>query len=120
MTLHDPLNAFCRHTHVALDGSGAGPLTGLTVGVKDVYDIAGHRTGNGNPVWLETHPPAERTASSVQRLLDAGARMAGKTHTTAAAAALSRAAATKSCPSRRSPFTAKKSSPERTVRESIE
>jgi len=81
MTLHDPLNAFCRHTHVALDGSGAGPLAGLTVAVKDVYDIAGHRTGNGNPVWLDTHPPAERTASSVQRLLDAGARMVGKTHT---------------------------------------
>jgi amidase len=49
--------------------------------VKDVYDIAGHRTGNGNPVWLETHPAAEQTASSVQRLLDAGARMVGKTHT---------------------------------------
>jgi amidase len=81
MTLHDPLNAFCRHTDVALDGSAAGPLAGLTFGVKDVYDIAGHRTGNGNPVWLETHPPAERTASSVQRLLDGGARMVGKTHT---------------------------------------
>jgi amidase len=81
MRLDDPLNAFCRHTHVALDGSGTGPLAGLTLAVKDVYDIAGHRTGNGNPVWLETHPPAERTASSVQRLLDAGARMVGKTHT---------------------------------------
>lgn len=81
MTLNDPLNAFCRHTHVALDGSGAGPLAGFSFGVKDVYDIVGHRTGNGNPVWLETHPPAERTASSVQRLLDAGARMVGKTHT---------------------------------------
>jgi amidase len=81
MKPNDPLNAFCRHTHVALPGSGAGPLAGLTFGLKDVYDIAGHRTGNGNPVWLETHPPAERTASSVQRLLDAGARMVGKTHT---------------------------------------
>jgi amidase len=77
----DPLNAFTRHTHVALGGSGAGPLAGLTMAVKDVYDIAGHRTGNGNPVWLETHPAAERTASSVQRLLDAGACMVGKTHT---------------------------------------
>jgi amidase len=77
----DPLNAFTRHTHVALGGSGAGPLAGLTMAVKDVYDIAGHRTGNGNPVWLETHDAAERTASSVQRLLDAGARMVGKTHT---------------------------------------
>ena len=41
----DPLNAFTRHTHVALDGSGAGPLAGLTMAVKDVYDIAGHRDG---------------------------------------------------------------------------
>jgi amidase len=81
MIPNDPLNAFTRHTHVALDGSGAGPLAGLTMAVKDVYDIAGHRTGNGNPVWLETHPPATATASSVQRLLDAGARMVGKTHT---------------------------------------
>jgi amidase len=79
--MHDPLNAFCRHTHVALAGSGSGPLTGLTFAAKDVFDIAGHRTGNGNPMWLETHPPAERTASAVQRLLDAGARLVGKTHT---------------------------------------
>ena len=25
----DTLGAFCRHTHVALRGSGAGPLAGL-------------------------------------------------------------------------------------------
>jgi amidase len=81
MIPNDSLNAFTRHTHVALDGSGAGALAGLTMGVKDVYDIAGHRTGNGNPVWLETHPAAEQTASSVQRLRNAGARMVGKTHT---------------------------------------
>ena len=81
MIPNDPLHAFTRHTHVALDGSGVGPLAGLTMAVKDVYEIAGHRTGNGNPVWLETHPAAEQTASSVQRLLDAGARMVGKTHT---------------------------------------
>lgn len=79
--MHDPLNAFCRHTHVTDEGSGDGPLLGLTFAVKDVYDIAGHRTGNGNPVWLETHPPAERTATAVQKLLNAGARLAGKTHT---------------------------------------
>ena len=77
----DPLNAFCRHTDVVLDGSLAGPLSGLTLAVKDVYDIANRRTGNGNPVWLETHPPAKHTASSVSRLLDAGARIVGKTHT---------------------------------------
>jgi amidase len=81
MTLHDPYNAFCRHTHVALDGASAGTLRGLTFAAKDVFDIAGHRTGNGNPVWLETHAPAARTASAVERLLAAGAGMVGRTHT---------------------------------------
>jgi amidase len=81
MTVHDPYNAFCRHTQVELPGAPDGPLRGLTFAVKDVFDIAGHRTGNGNPVWLETHAPAMRTASSVERLLAAGARMVGKTHT---------------------------------------
>lgn len=81
MMLRDPYNAFCRHTHVALGGAPDGPLHGLTMAVKDVFDIAGHRTGNGNPVWLESHTPAARTASAVQRLLAAGASMVGKTHT---------------------------------------
>ncbi len=79
--LRDPYNAFCRHIHVALGGAPDGPLRGLTMAVKDVFDIAGHRTGNGNPVWLESHTPAARTASAVQRLLAAGASMVGKTHT---------------------------------------
>jgi len=81
MIQHDRYNAFCRHTHVELSGAPAGPLRGLSFAVKDVFDIAGYRTGNGNPVWLETHAPAARTASSVERLLAAGARMIGKTHT---------------------------------------
>jgi amidase len=81
MSVHDPLNAFCRHTHVALDGAPTGPLRGMTFAVKDVFDIAGHRTGNGHPVWLETHSPAPRTASTIERLLAAGARMVAKTHT---------------------------------------
>jgi amidase len=77
----DALGAFCRHTHVAVAGSGAGPLAGLTFGVKDIYDIAGHRTGFGSPDWLSTHPPAARTAPVVATLLDAGADMLGKTQT---------------------------------------
>jgi Asp-tRNA(Asn)/Glu-tRNA(Gln) amidotransferase A subunit family amidase len=77
----DPVGAFCRDNHVALRGSGKGPLAGLTMGVKDLFHIAGHRTGFGNPDWLRTHPPATETAAVVQRLLDAGAEMVGKTHT---------------------------------------
>ena len=34
--LHDPLGAFCRHTHVALRGAASGLLQGLTFGVIEV------------------------------------------------------------------------------------
>ncbi len=77
----DALGAFCRHTHVAVTGSGKGPLAGLTFGVKDIYDIAGHKTGFGSPDWLASHAPATHTAAVVASLLAAGANMLGKTQT---------------------------------------
>ncbi|MGI9332051.1 MAG: amidase, partial [Gammaproteobacteria bacterium] len=78
---HDPAGAFCRDNHVALAGQPKGVLAGLRFGVKDIFDIAGSPTGFGNPTWLATHRPADSTAPAVQRLLDAGASMAGKTLT---------------------------------------
>jgi len=77
----DTLGAFCRHTHVALSGASDGPLFGLTFGLKDLYDVAGHRTGFGSPDWLRSHEPATRTTSVALKLLDAGAVMIGRTHT---------------------------------------
>ncbi len=78
---NEKLGAFCRHTHAEMKGAPGGPLAGLTFGVKDIYDIAGHKNGFGNPDWLRTHDAAKRTAPVVRRLLDAGADMVGKTHT---------------------------------------
>lgn len=60
-------------------GAAAGPLAGLTVAVKDMYDIAGTRTGGGSPEWLAAQQPATKNATAVQRLLDAGAIIVGKT-----------------------------------------
>jgi amidase len=77
----DALGAFCRHTHVTLRGAHGGPLANLTFGAKDIYDVAGHKTGFGSPDWLRSHGEAERTAPIVRQLLDAGAHMVGKTHT---------------------------------------
>ena len=77
----DRLGAFCHDTHVEMKGAAHGPLVGLTFAIKDIYDVAGYRTGFGNPDWLRTHGPAARTAPAVQRLLDAGAHLVGKTHT---------------------------------------
>lgn len=77
---NDPLGAFCRDNHVALAGSGKGALAGLTFGVKDLFHIAGHRTGFGHPDWFRTHAPSKHTAVVVERLLAAGAEMVGRTH----------------------------------------
>ena len=60
-------------------GSGTGPLAGLTAAVKDMYDIAGERTGGGSPGWLAGHAPAKTNAAAVTRLLHAGADIIGKT-----------------------------------------
>ena len=80
-TTDDPYGAFVSANQITVRGAPSGSLDGLAFAVKDVIDIAGARTGFGNPEWLRTHAPATRTATAVQRLLDAGADMAGKTHT---------------------------------------
>src|SRR5262245_27550981 len=77
----DPYNAFCNDPPIRIEGSGKGPLAGLTFAVKDVFDFAGHITGAGNPDWARTHTPAKTNAVVVQKLLDAGASALGKTHT---------------------------------------
>lgn len=77
----DPLGAFCRENHIALPGATSGPLRGLTFAAKDVFAVAGARTGNGHPDWLRTHAAETATAPAVQRLLDAGASLIGKTRT---------------------------------------
>ncbi len=79
--LNDTLDAFCTDTEAYLDGASGGPLSGLTFAAKDIFDVAGHVTGGGNPDWKATHSPAERNAWIVQTLVDAGATMVGKTHT---------------------------------------
>jgi amidase len=75
----DPFNAFCTHVALKISGVPGGPLAGLTFVAKDNFAVAGYPTGAGNPDWLRTHAPAERTAAVVQVLLDAGGTLVGKT-----------------------------------------
>jgi amidase len=73
-------SAFVPHDLKApIAGASDGPLAGLSVVVKDMYDIAGERTGGGNPDWLAAQEPATKNAAVVQKLLDAGATITGKT-----------------------------------------
>ena len=75
------IQAFCGHGAKYLPGSADGPLSRMTFGAKDLFDVEGHVTGGGNPEWLATHDPAIRTAPAITALLDAGASLVGKTHT---------------------------------------
>jgi amidase len=78
---HDPINACVPHGKFSLPATGSGLLNGLTFAVKDIFDIAGHPTGAGNPTWLATHAPATHTSPLVEQLLAAGATMTGKVMT---------------------------------------
>jgi amidase len=78
---HDWQSPFVPHNCGAIPGAGNGPLTHLSFAVKDIFDIAGHVTGCGNPDWLASHAPAAETAPAVLQLLEAGADMIGKTIT---------------------------------------
>jgi len=74
-------SGFVTFDPVQLPGSDSGMLQGLRFAVKDIYDLAGHVSGLGNPQWRATHGPAEQSAAVVQALLDQGATLVGKTHT---------------------------------------
>jgi amidase len=66
---------------VRIAGAPGGPLAGLTFAAKDLFDVAGHPTGGGTPDWARRRPVPTRHAWAVQRLLDAGATLVGKTVT---------------------------------------
>jgi amidase len=70
-------NAFV--TTFDLSPTSSGPLDGLCFAVKDTIDVAGFKTGCGNPTWLDSHPAAVVHAVCVEELLQVGASCVGKT-----------------------------------------
>jgi amidase len=77
----DDAGAFVPGQRFRLEGRDGGPLAGLTFAAKDLFDVAGRPTGGGNPDWERVNPIPARHAWAVQRLLDAGATLIGKTIT---------------------------------------
>jgi amidase len=78
---HDTARAFVPYPAVPVPCAGTGPLSGLSFAAKDLFDVAGYPTGGGNPLVLAMSGIKAVNAPAVQRLLDAGARFVGKTHT---------------------------------------
>lgn len=60
--------------------SSEGPLAGITVGVKDIYDTRDMATEHGSPIYRGHRPVADASLVSMARL--AGAAIIGKTTTT--------------------------------------
>jgi amidase len=79
--LHDPAHAFVPYPAAPVPSAATGPLAGLDFAAKDLFDVAGYPTGGGSPFVLAMSGIKQRTAPTVQKLLDAGARFVGKTVT---------------------------------------
>lgn len=79
--MREPVSGFVPGERLEIHGAEDGPLIGMRFAAKDIYDIEGHVTGGGNPDWAAVQSPATKTALAVQKLLDAGATLVGKTIT---------------------------------------
>lgn len=62
-------------------GLARSPLEGLPISIKDLFDVNGDTTTAGSVV-LKNQPAAQHNALVIQRLLDAGAIMVGRTNMT--------------------------------------
>src|ERR1019366_3793152 len=61
-------------------GDGHGPLWGLPISVKDLFDLAGAPTSCGVRFYRDLHGPAAQDSWLVEKLRAAGAVIIGKTH----------------------------------------
>ena len=52
-------------------------MSGVTLAVKDLFDVAGHVSSFGHAQWRATHQPSAQTAPVIAQLLAAGAQIAG-------------------------------------------
>lgn len=85
----DPARAFMPYPSVPVPHAEKGPLEGLTLAVKDLFNVAGYPTSCGSPHMLAMSGVKTRTAPIVQKLLDSGAQFVGKTITDELAFSLS-------------------------------
>src|SRR5829696_6978943 len=74
------LQAAAQTERELVAGTDRGPLHGIPIGIKDIFDVAGWPTKCGSAARDDV-APARTSASSVQALVDGGAVILGKTTT---------------------------------------
>ena len=76
--LDDELGAYLWRPEIPAAGAADGPLAGAPVAVKDIFCVEGVPTTAGSRILSGYLPPY--TATAVERLLEAGASVLGKTN----------------------------------------
>jgi amidase len=77
----DPSRGYMPYPVIKVASARSGPLKGLTLAVKDLFDVVGYPTSAGSPHMLALSGLKKKSAVTVQKLLDAGAEFTGKTIT---------------------------------------
>ncbi len=78
MLPNDPYRCLMPYPWVDVPHAPTGPLAGLTLAVKDLYDVKGYPTSAGSPHVLALSGTKKAHAPAVAALLKAGARFVGK------------------------------------------
>ena len=78
---NDPSRGYMPYPAIKVVSARSGPLKGLTLAVKDLFDVEGYPTSAGSPHMLALSGIKKKSAAVVQKLLDAGAEFTGKTIT---------------------------------------
>lgn len=71
----------CEHGPKNWQTNDKGLLAGTRLAVKDVFAVQSEKNSAGNPDWFNNAKAAEKTASSVNNLMNAGCNFVGFTHT---------------------------------------
>jgi aspartyl-tRNA(Asn)/glutamyl-tRNA(Gln) amidotransferase subunit A len=80
LTLRDK-RIYCEQGPQSLAPLSEGIISGYRFVFKDLFDVAGYKTGAGNPTWLKTHDAALKTSPLIELLLKQGANCIGRVQT---------------------------------------
>ncbi|WP_409438798.1 amidase [Psychromonas sp. GE-S-Ul-11] len=74
-------SVYCLQGPEKLSATGSGLLNNKSFVFKDLFDVTGFVTGAGNPAWLNSHEPANKTSPLIDKLLSKGANCVGRVQT---------------------------------------
>ncbi|MDN2663447.1 amidase [Psychromonas sp. 14N.309.X.WAT.B.A12] len=74
-------SVYCLQGPEKLSATGSGLLNNKSFVFKDLFDVTGFVTGAGNPAWLNSHEPANKTSPLIDKLLSQGANCVGRVQT---------------------------------------